>query len=82
MPEEPDAARVVAEVFEREGITVRTGAKLTRAAAGGDGVEVTLDDGTVLTASVVLVAAGRTPNLDIGLDSVGLDPSARTLDGR
>ncbi len=79
MHEEPDAARVVAEVFEREGMTVRTGAKLTRAAAGGEGVEVTLDDGCVLTASVVLVAAGRTPNLDIGLERLGLDESARTL---
>ncbi len=79
MPEEPDAARVVAEVFEREGMTVRTGARMTRAVAGGEGVEVSLDDGSVVTAAVVLVAAGRTPNLDIGLDSVGVDPSARTL---
>jgi pyruvate/2-oxoglutarate dehydrogenase complex dihydrolipoamide dehydrogenase (E3) component len=79
MPEEPDAARVVTEVFEREGLTVRTGATVTRASAGGDGVEVSLDDGTALTASVVLVAAGRTPNLDIGLDSIGLEASARTL---
>ncbi len=32
-------------------------------------------------ADKLLVAAGRTPNLDdLGLDSVGLDPSARTLD--
>lgn len=79
MPEEPDASQVVAGVFEREGIAVRTGAKVVRAGAGGAGVETTLDDGTVLTASKVLVAAGRRPNLDIGLDTVGLDPSARAL---
>jgi len=79
MPEEPDASQVVADVFEREGITVRTDAKATRAAAGGDGVEVTIDDGTVLSAAKVLVAAGRKPNLDIGLDTVGLDPSVRAL---
>jgi pyruvate/2-oxoglutarate dehydrogenase complex dihydrolipoamide dehydrogenase (E3) component len=34
----------------------------------------------VLNAARVLCAAGRVPNLrDIGLDTVGLDPSARTL---
>jgi pyruvate/2-oxoglutarate dehydrogenase complex dihydrolipoamide dehydrogenase (E3) component len=79
MPEEPDASQVVAEVFEREGISVRTDAKVTRVAPGGAGVEVTLDDGAVLSATKVLVAAGRKPNLDIGLDTVGLDPSARSL---
>jgi pyruvate/2-oxoglutarate dehydrogenase complex dihydrolipoamide dehydrogenase (E3) component len=77
--EEPEASRVLTEVFEREGIAVHCGVTPARAAAGGDGVEVTLDDGTVHTAAVVLVAAGRVPNLDIGLDSVGLDPSARSL---
>ncbi len=79
MPEEPDAARVVREVFEREGITVHTGATVTGARAAGAGVEVSLDDGTVLSGSVVLVAAGRRPNLDIGLDTLGLDGSARSL---
>jgi pyruvate/2-oxoglutarate dehydrogenase complex dihydrolipoamide dehydrogenase (E3) component len=39
-----------------------------------------LDTGEQLTADNVLVAAGRTPNLDdLGLETVGLDPSARTL---
>ena len=44
---------------------------------------LTLDDGEELTADKVLVAAGRIPNLDdLGLDTVGLDPAARTIDGR
>jgi pyruvate/2-oxoglutarate dehydrogenase complex dihydrolipoamide dehydrogenase (E3) component len=79
LPEEPEASQTVREVFEREGMTVHCGASPARVAAGGDGVEVTLEDGTTLTAAKLLVAAGRTPNLDIGLDTVGLDPSARTL---
>ena len=42
---------------------------------------VTLADGSTVTGEKLLVAAGRTPNLDnVGLDSIGLDPSARTLD--
>ena len=81
MPEEPDAGRVLADVFEREGITVRQGTGIQSVARGGDGVVVTLADGSTATGEKVLVAAGRRPNLaDIGLDSVGLDPSARSLD--
>jgi pyruvate/2-oxoglutarate dehydrogenase complex dihydrolipoamide dehydrogenase (E3) component len=72
---------VVADVFQREGITVRQGTGVQSVARGGDGVVVTLADGTTATGAKLLVAAGRRPNLsDIGLDTVGLDPSARTLD--
>jgi pyruvate/2-oxoglutarate dehydrogenase complex dihydrolipoamide dehydrogenase (E3) component len=80
MPEEPEASQVITAVFEREGTTVHTGARPQRVAAGGDGVEITLADGTVLSGAKVLVAAGRKPNLsDIGLETVGLDPAARSV---
>jgi pyruvate/2-oxoglutarate dehydrogenase complex dihydrolipoamide dehydrogenase (E3) component len=78
-PEEPEASQTVTEVFEREGITIRCGARPSGVTKGGDGVEVTLEDGTTLTAAKLLVAAGRRSNLDLGLDTLGLDPSARTL---
>ena len=79
--EEPEAGAVLAEVFDREGIVVRLGVQVSRVATGGQGVVVTLGDGSSLTAEKVLVAAGRTPNLDdIGLETVGLDPQARVLD--
>ncbi len=79
--EEPEAGDVVRTVFEREGIEVRTGHHVASVATGGDGVVVTLDDGSTATGAKLLVAAGRTPNLDgIGLETVGLDPAARTLD--
>jgi pyruvate/2-oxoglutarate dehydrogenase complex dihydrolipoamide dehydrogenase (E3) component len=81
MPEEPDAGKVVAEVFEREGISVREGVGVQSIARGGDGVVVTLADGSTATGEKVLVAAGRRPNLsDIGLETVGLDPRARSLE--
>ena len=81
MPEEPEAGAVIAEVFEREGITVHQGIGVRSVAAGGDGVVATLADGTTVTGEKVLVAAGRRPNLrEIGLDTVGLDPSAGNLD--
>jgi pyruvate/2-oxoglutarate dehydrogenase complex dihydrolipoamide dehydrogenase (E3) component len=81
MPEEPEAGAVVSEVFEREGITVHAGVGVESVRAGGDGVVVTLAGGSTVTGERVLVAAGRNPNLpELGLDSVGLDPEARTLD--
>ena len=80
MPEEPEAAEVIAAVFAREGITVRQGVGVQSVARGGDGAQVTLADGTTATGERLLVAAGRRPNLaDIGLDTVGLDPAARSL---
>ena len=56
------------------------GTGATTIKAGGQGVHVTLADDSTVTGEKLLVAAGRKPNLDdIGLDTVGLDPSARSL---
>jgi pyruvate/2-oxoglutarate dehydrogenase complex dihydrolipoamide dehydrogenase (E3) component len=81
MPEEPEAGEVVRGALERDGVTVREGVGVQSVARGGDGVVVTLADGSTATGERVLVAAGRRPNLaDIGLETVGLDPAARALD--
>jgi pyruvate/2-oxoglutarate dehydrogenase complex dihydrolipoamide dehydrogenase (E3) component len=79
-PEEPESSRLLADVFDHEGIQVLDGARIASVwyADGKFSVEL---DGKVLTAERVLVAAGRRPNLgDLGLETVGLDPSARSLD--
>jgi pyruvate/2-oxoglutarate dehydrogenase complex dihydrolipoamide dehydrogenase (E3) component len=78
MPEEPEAGAVVAEVLRREGITVVEGVTAQRADVSDPGVTL-LADGRELTAEKVLVAAGRRPNLSIGVESVGLDPAARSV---
>jgi len=78
--EEPETSQLIEDVFTREGITVHTGATPSSVAADGDGVLLTLGDGTELRASILLVAAGRVPNIGhIGLETVGLDPSARSI---
>ncbi|MBD3783706.1 MAG: FAD-dependent oxidoreductase [Micrococcales bacterium] len=82
--EEPEASEVVAASFARDGVQVLAGATIG-SVAHADGrftVAVTDADGTDLDldADRLLVAAGRRPNLhDIGLETVGLDPSARSL---
>jgi dihydrolipoamide dehydrogenase len=65
------------KVFRKQGITSHTGAKVTRAAASADGVDVQvqLADGTTkdIRADYVLVAAGRGPvTTGLNADGVGL----------
>ena len=79
-PEEPEASAVVAGALAGEGIQVRTGVSISKVSYADGAFEVTLGDQT-MTADKLLVAAGRRPNLaDIGLEAVGLDPAARTLE--
>ncbi|WP_354637962.1 dihydrolipoyl dehydrogenase family protein [Kitasatospora camelliae] len=83
--EEPEAGRVLAEVLEGEGTTVRPGRTAFSVGHRPGGFEVTLDSGEVLYAEQLLVATGRRPDLTgLGLESVGLDPEADAVavDGR
>jgi len=78
--EEPEASTLVAEGFGREGIRVLTGVTISSVAYDEGQFVVTLGD-QVVRADALLVAVGRRTNLsDIGLDTVGLDPTARTLE--
>ncbi len=78
--EEPEAGDVLREVFEREGIAVRTGVRAVSVEHGSNGFTLQLDSGDPVRGETLLVATGRRPNLrDVGLDSVGLDPEARSI---
>ena len=79
-PVEPEAGALVADVFGREGLQVLDGATISRVSYDGGQFTVAVD-GQELRFEKLLVAAGRTPNLDdVGLDTVGLDPSARRIE--
>lgn len=79
-PEEPEASAVVAAALEAEGITVKAGVGVSAVAHDG-AFSIGLADGSSIGAQALLVAAGRRTNLaGIGLDTVGLDPSVRTID--
>ena len=79
-PVEPEAGALIADVFGREGMKVLDGATISRVSYD-DGQFTVAVDGQELTFEKLLVAAGRTPNLDdIGLDTVGLDSSARSIE--
>ena len=82
--EEPESSELLTSVFEAEGVRVLTGAAV-ESVSYADGQFSVHVDGQTLQADKVLVAAGRRPNLGgLGLESVGLDPKARSLevDGR
>ena len=77
-PEEPESSELVAKVLRSEGIEIRTGSAAATVSRGVDGVLLTLADGSEIRANEILVAAGRSPNVrGIGLESVGLDETAR-----
>jgi pyruvate/2-oxoglutarate dehydrogenase complex dihydrolipoamide dehydrogenase (E3) component len=78
--EEPEAGDVLDGVFASEGITVHCMSRAVAVEHDGNSFTVRLDDGTALSGSRLLVATGRRSNLQsIGLDTVGLDPSARAI---
>lgn len=77
--EEPETSELLTEIFEAEGITVHTGVEVERVSYA-DGFVLTAGDLRV-EAEKLLVAVGRSNNIrDIGLESVGLDPSANVVE--
>jgi pyruvate/2-oxoglutarate dehydrogenase complex dihydrolipoamide dehydrogenase (E3) component len=79
--EEPEAGDLLAQVFGRDGITVRTGhpaAAVAHSPAGG--FTVTLDGGEQLTGAALLVATGRRADLAaVGAGAVGIDEHLRAI---
>jgi pyruvate/2-oxoglutarate dehydrogenase complex dihydrolipoamide dehydrogenase (E3) component len=79
--EEPEASAVLDEVLRRDGIDLYLSARAQSVEQHADATTVTLQDGRKVTAQQLLVATGRRANLwDIGLETVGLEPSTRLLD--
>ncbi|SEA15723.1 dihydrolipoyl dehydrogenase family protein [Rubrimonas cliftonensis] len=70
--EDPEAAAVALVALRAEGVAIRENAKVA-AAAGGDGVTLTLEGGETVAGSHLLVAVGRAPALDgLGLDAANI----------
>ena len=79
--EEPEASAVLSEVLQRDGIELFVSSRAQSVEQHGDAIAVNLDGGRQVTGEALLVATGRRANLgDIGLETVGLDPSARLLE--
>jgi pyruvate/2-oxoglutarate dehydrogenase complex dihydrolipoamide dehydrogenase (E3) component len=79
--EEPEASAVLDEVLRRDGIELYLNARAQSVEQHGEAVTVNLEDGRQVAGQQLLVATGRRANLrDVGLETVGLDPSSRLLE--
>ena len=80
-PEEPEAAEVVATALGEDGVTLALGAKAVRVSRDAGSVTVDLEDGTSVSGAELLVSVGRHARVaELGVDSVGLDPTARAIE--
>lgn len=71
--EEPEVAKALERAFKKRGIAFHTSAPMKQARKSDDGVAVTLENGTELTADVLLVAVGRGPvTSGMGYEECGL----------
>jgi pyruvate/2-oxoglutarate dehydrogenase complex dihydrolipoamide dehydrogenase (E3) component len=78
--EEPESGALIAKVFERDGIGVRTGVAAASVAHDGEEFTVKLADGTALTATALLIATGRRAGLaELGVGAIGIDERARAI---
>jgi dihydrolipoamide dehydrogenase len=79
--EDAEVSKEVERAFKKRGITVLTGAKISSVKAAKTSVSMTVEAGGEkkdLTADVVLVAAGRAPNVEnIGLKEAGVQLTDR-----
>jgi dihydrolipoamide dehydrogenase len=60
--EDPTVSKALERAFRKRGINFKTGVRFSGVTQNENGVVVTLEDGTVLDAELMLVAVGRGPN--------------------
>jgi pyruvate/2-oxoglutarate dehydrogenase complex dihydrolipoamide dehydrogenase (E3) component len=74
--EDPDAARIVADALQRDGIDVRLNSTITGVVVSDQGKVIQLKSNgqtEAITVDEILIGAGRAPNVeDLNLDTVGV----------
>lgn len=76
-----EAAALLQERLEDEGVHVRLGAGVKRVESGTGSVSLQLDDGETVVAERLLVAVGRDPTVEgLGLESVGVTVAGRGIE--
>lgn len=72
--EDEEISEAIEEVFRGEGIELRVGREAIGVEARNAGIALSLDDGTSISGSHLLVAAGRVPNVEaLNLDAAGVE---------
>ncbi|MFL5893709.1 MAG: dihydrolipoyl dehydrogenase family protein [Thermoleophilaceae bacterium] len=77
---EPQAlGEALGEVLRRDSIELVLGMHAIEAARDGDDYVLTMEDGSELRGDKLLVATGRRPRVDVGLDTIGVYPDPRGI---
>ena len=72
-----DIRNHLAAEMTKKGIEIRTGTDVSKIERSGDGVRVTMNNGTLYGAGQIMFATGRIPNVvGLGLDHVGVEMTA------
>jgi len=75
-----DAASLLQNRLEEEGVIVRCGAGVARVDADDGGVTLSLEDGDTVSAERLLLAVGRTPSIHgLGLELLGVELSEQAI---
>jgi dihydrolipoamide dehydrogenase len=79
--EDARVSELIADSLREDGIRLHLGASAAEVARADGMRRVRLDDGTEVAGEQLLVATGRAPRLsDLGLESVGIEPSERGIE--
>lgn len=78
--EEPESSELAQAALERDGVSFKLGSHAKQVSHDGDAFTLTLADGSTVTGEKLLVATGRRVDTKaLGLDQVGIDPTARSI---
>jgi pyruvate/2-oxoglutarate dehydrogenase complex dihydrolipoamide dehydrogenase (E3) component len=78
--EEPESSVLAAQALAADGVEIHAGARAERVSHGPGGFSVHLAGGAVISGDRLLVSTGRHARLgELGLETVGLDPTQRYL---
>lgn len=78
-PEEPEVSALITRTLETEGIRVIDGAKIS-SIGHEQTFRVSLGDEEMVSEQLILATGRRSNVADIGLDTLGLDPSTKFID--
>ena len=78
--DDPELAKVVLDCLSREGIEIRANAKIEAVQKGPAGVEVVMKNGGLISGSHILVATGRSANVEgLNLEAGDVNYSSRGI---
>lgn len=79
--EDPQVGELITSTLKEDGVQIRTGRKVSAVRKAARDTVVELDDGSEMSADVLILAAGRTPRVeDIGLETLGVQANKKGLD--